>query len=103
MKGITVLYDMVTEYETHAGFLIDENHAVFRDHGKWIMMVRVEKTESPIVYRQCGGSMMIGKYAGKDLLPKIIAFVVKMKQKTAYQFYTETIITMDEDIQFKLV
>jgi hypothetical protein len=90
MKGITVLFDMVTEFETHAGYLVDESHAIFKD-GKWITMVKVEKTESPNVYRQCGGSMNLGEYAGTDIVPKIIDLVVRMKSRTAYDLLTELV------------
>jgi hypothetical protein len=102
MKGITVLYDMVTEFETHAGWLIDENHAVFRD-GKWLMMVKVEKTESPTVFRHNGGSLVLGTYEGKDPVPTIIEFVVKMKSQTAYDFLTKTIIAANADLDMEVL
>jgi hypothetical protein len=97
MKGIEILYNMgPNEYETHAGFLISEEYAVFKDH-KWIMMVHVTKTESPMVYRQSAGSMVLGEYEGNDLVPKIIEFVVKMNQKTAFDLLKD-LVTNDEDL-----
>jgi hypothetical protein len=97
MKGITLLYNMgPDEYETHAGFLISEEYAVFKDH-KWIMLVHVEKTECSTVYRQSAGSMVLGEYDGDDLVPKIIEFTVKMKNKTAFELLCE-LTRNDEDI-----
>jgi hypothetical protein len=102
MKKITVLYDMVSEFETHAGWLVDENHAVFRD-GKWLLMVKVEQTESPTVFRQNGGSINLGTYEGKDPVPTIVSFIVKMRSQTAYEFLTKTIIEADEELEMELL
>jgi hypothetical protein len=102
MKGIELLYNMgPNEYETHAGFLIREEYAIFKDH-KWIMMVHVTKTESPMVYRQSAGSMVLGEYEGTDLVPKIIEFMVKMKNKTAFELLCE-LTHNDEDINLAVL
>jgi hypothetical protein len=97
MKGITLLYNMgQNEYETHDGFLIAPNYAVFQDH-KWVMIVHVVATECSMVYRQSAGSMVLGEYEGTDLVPKIIEFMVKMKNKSAFELLCE-LAHNDDDI-----
>ncbi|MGM0803506.1 MAG: hypothetical protein ACQET8_02110 [Bacillota bacterium] len=102
MKGIEILYNMgANEYESHSGYLIAEEYAVFKDN-KWIMMVHVTKTECATVYRQSAGSMVIGEYTGTDLLPKIVELMVKFKNKTAFEFLCE-LTHNDEEINLSVI
>ncbi|WHY73442.1 hypothetical protein [Fictibacillus enclensis] len=103
MKKAVLLIDLGNEYDANEGLLMDDGkHGVFHESNK-LCMVRVSKTEDPDVYRQNGGSMIIGDFEGTDFAPAVAGFVARMKRKSAFDFFTETIIPASEDIQFNLI
>ncbi|WP_026677225.1 hypothetical protein [Fictibacillus gelatini] len=103
MKKVIVMYDMVAEFIQYDGFLIDEHTAVIAEKDGTVLLVEVQPTDSPDVFKQSGGSMVIGNTAGKDVVPLVVSFIAKMKRMSAYDLFRNTIVKMNDDIQFDLI
>lgn len=103
-KKVTVLFDVVTEFiQYDDGFLIDEHTAVIEEENGTVLMVEVQPTDCPDVFKQSGGSMVIGNTGGKDVVPLVVSFIAKMKRMSAYDFFRNTVVKMNDDIQFDLI